>query len=99
MKCQVQILMKYFLKKILMHDTCISPVSYMTSEVNITDPLNPSLLHHHDNTDIGNVTSVPEIHWVRWVDILVGSVGLTIGLYSLIVNIIILAVLIRMSRR
>ena len=71
----------------------------MTSEVNITDPLNTSLLHHHDNTDIGNATSVPEIHWVRWVDILVGSVGLTIGLYSLIVNIIILAVLVRMSRR
>lgn len=74
-------------------------VSYMTSEVNITDSVNSSLFHHHDNLDPGNATSTPEIHWVRWVDIVVGSVGLTIGLYSLIVNIIILAVLVRMSRR
>lgn len=44
-------------------------------------------------------TGVPKIQWVRWVDILVGCVGLFIGLYSLFINTIILAVLVRMNRR
>ncbi|XP_063681298.1 uncharacterized protein LOC134816399 [Bolinopsis microptera] len=64
----------------------------MNTSSNLTDELS----HFHDG---GTENATPEVQWVRWVDIAVGSVGLSIGLYSLFVNIIILAVLVRMSRR
>ena len=64
----------------------------MNTSSNLTDELS----HLHDG---GTENATLEVQWVRWVDIAVGSVGLSIGLYSLFVNIIILAVLVRMSRR
>ena len=72
--------------------TLLLLVPLMNTSSNLTDELS----HLHDG---GAENATLEVQWVRWVDIAVGSVGLSIGLYSLFVNIIILAVLVRMSRR